>query len=265
MSAACLALVAGGCADDVVRLAYRPGAGERSTYRIEVRAVAVTTIDGERPRRTVADSVLRADHRVLESGEGGSRVEVRLREEGGGPATVFVVRFDPAGRPAEVQRTHGPPGGAIGDLGLSEIFPAAAAVPPDRPLEPGDRWVIDEPAAHGSAPAAGPPSGPARVRGVGRLVALQVDDGRRLARVESSYRTPVRRTAGDAGGSLLLDGSLRTRADVAYDLDDDVVHSVRARTRGRYDVTVLPPTGVAGSAVPGTLDVDLQSTTRRLR
>ncbi|MGH9179777.1 MAG: hypothetical protein ACRD0N_14640, partial [Acidimicrobiales bacterium] len=82
---------------------------------------------------------------------------------------------------------------------------------------------------------------------------------------ESTYRTPVRRTAEDTGGRLVLDGSQSTRADVAYDLEDDVVDSVEARTRGRYRVTLLPPPGVSGVPVPGTLVVDVASTTRRLR
>lgn len=254
------ATLAGGCRDDTVRLSFRPAAGERATYLIDVRAVAVTRIGGQEPRRTVADTVLRANHRVLGSGPDGSQVEVRLRQEDGeGPAAVFVVRFDRAGQPAEVQRIEGLPAGALGDLGLSEIFPAAAAAPPDRPLGPGDRWDIDEPLEHSET------GGGARLSGEGRLVALQVADGRRLARVESSYRTPVRRTADETDGRLVLDGSLRTRARVAYDLDDDVVHSVRARTRGRYAVTLLPPAGVAGIPVPGTLEVEVDSTTRRLR
>lgn len=252
------ATLAGGCREDTVRLSIRPAAGERATYRIDVRAVAVTRISGQEPRRTVADTVLRAHHRVLASGPDGSQVEVRLRQEDGGPTAVFVVRFDRAGQPAEVQRIEGLPAGALGDLGLSEIFPAAAAAPPDRPLGPGDRWDIDEPLEPSET------GGGARLSGKGRLVALQVAGGRRLARVESSYRTPVRRTAEQTDGRLVLDGSLRTRARVAYDLDDDVVHSVRARTRGRYTVTLLPPPGVAGLPVPGTLEVEVDSSTRRL-
>jgi hypothetical protein len=171
---------------------------------------------------------------------------------------VFEVRFDRGGQPTEVQRIEGLPAGALGDLGLSEIFPAAAAAPPDRPLSPGDRWDLDQPLAEDGA------GSQARLAGTGRLVSLHHAGGRPLAEVESSYRTPVRRTAEDTGGRLALDGSQSTRADVAYDLDDDVVHSVEARTRGRYRITLLPPTGVQGAPVPGTLVVDVDSTTRRL-
>lgn len=249
-------LLGAGCSSDSVRLSVLPSVGDRSTYRIEVRAVTVTTIGEGEPRRTVEDAELLARHRVLESGPDGSRVEVRLSRDGAAGPT-FVVRFDRAAQPVEVQRIEGVPTGALGDLGLSEIFPSAAAAPPDRPLAPGDRWAIDEP-----VPLAGP--GPGRLVGEGRLVALEAADGRRLARVESDYRLPVRRTAEETDGRLRLDGSLTTRARVAYDLDDHVVQSVQARTRGRYRVTLLPPVGVAGTPVPGTLVVDVDSTTRRL-
>ena len=256
LAAVALTITLAGCGSDTVRLALLPSVGHRSEYRIAVRAESVTTLTGSEPRRTVEETVLVAAHRVLEAGPDGSRVEVRLSEEGA-PVSTFVVRFDRAAQPVEVQRIEGVPAGALGDLGLSEIFPAAAGAPPDRPLEPGDRWAIDEPAPGGA-------SATARLLGQGRLVALAAADGRRLARVESDYRLPVRRSAEETGGRLLLDGTVTTRARVAYDLDDDVVQSVQARTRGRYEVTLLPPAGVAGAPVPGTLVVDVDSTTRRV-
>lgn len=252
-----VAVLPASCRDDTVRLSFRPQPGERATYRIEVRERTVTTIGDEASRRRVTDTVLRADHRVLDSGPQGSRVEVRLRTEDHDAEAVFVVRFDRAGQAVEVQPAEGSPAGAVADLGLSEVFPAAAAAPPDRPLRPGDRWTHDEPVGPARA-------GTARLVGEGRLVRLQVAGGRRLARVESSYRTPVRRTVADTDGRLELQGTLRTRAEVAYDLDDHLVHSVRARTRGRYGVTLFPPAGADGVPVPGTLDVEVESTTRRL-
>lgn len=244
------------CRADTVRLSLQPAPGERSAYRIDVRAVSVTTIGDGAPRRTVADAVLQARHRVLESGPAGSRVEVQLREEGSGSST-FVVRFDRAAQPIEVQRVEGLPAGALGDLGLSEIFPAAAAAPPDRPLSPGDRWAIDEPVRLASP-------GPGRLVGEGRLVSLAAAGGRRLAQVSSSYRLPVRRTEEETSGRLRMEGALATVARVAYDLDDEVVQSVRARTRGTYRVTLLPPPGVPGAPVPGTLVVEVDSTSRRV-
>lgn len=244
------------CTEDTVRVAFHPAPGDRATYRIEVRATAVTTIPGERQRRTEAETVLVARHRVLEAGPDGSRVRVQVSEAGGATSSTFVVRLDRAAQLTAVQRIEGLPSGTLGDLGLSEIFPAAATAPPDRPLAPGDRWPIDAP-VRVAAP------GPSRLHGEGRLVALQAVDGRELARVESTYRLPVRRTGADTGGRLALDGVQRTRATVAYDLEDGSVRSADARTRGRYDVTLLPPPGVEGRPVPGTLVVDVDSTSRR--
>lgn len=251
-----LALVLSSCGDDTVRLSAVPGAGEEAEYRIRVRAESVAVVGDGEPRRTVEETVLVARHEVQESGAGGSRVSVRLAEEGG-PESALVVRFDAAGRPVAVEQTEGA-AADVADLGLSELFPGAAGVPPDQGLAPGDRWTIDAPVALGA------PAG-ARLTGEGRLVALGTEDGRRLARVESDYRTPVHRTAAETGGQLVLEGSLSTRARVAYDLDDDVVHSVRARTTGTYRVTLMPPPGVTGAPVPGTVAVEIDSSTRRVR
>lgn len=248
-----------GCSPDTVRLAYRPVVGELAVYRISVRAVTITSLAEDAPRRRVVVSVLTARLRVLESGARGSRVEVQLHDKGGERAT-FAVRFDRAGQLTEVERTAGVAAGALGELGLPEIFPAAGAAPPRRPLAPGDHWSIDGPVR-----LAGPRE--ARLAGQGRLVSLGRADGRRLARVQSTYRLPVRRTADATGGRLLLDGTLETRSIVAYDLDDTEVESVTAHTTGRSALTIIPPAdmaGLAGVAVQGTLDIDVSSTSRRI-
>lgn len=243
------------CGEDTVRLSFVPPAGEGAEYRILVRAETVATIAGGEPTRVVDDTTLVARHEVVESGIDGSTVSVRLAEEGG-PGSAFVVRVDRSGRPVTVEQTEGAPA-AVTDLGLSELFPGGAGVPPGRGLAPGDRWTIDVPVAVATPVQA-------RLSGEGRLVGLQAADGRRLARVESDYRLPVHRSAEATGGSLVLDGSLATHARVAYDLDDDVVHSVTAHTSGRYRVTLLPPAGATGPPVPGTVEVEIDSTTRRL-
>ena len=247
-----------GCAPETVRISYRPVVGHAAVYRTSVRAVTVTSVGDEAPRRRVATSVLTARHRVLESGPDGALVEVQLHQQAAARAT-FVVRFDRTGLLREVRRTEGIPAEALGDLGVSEILPAAAAAPPRRLLAPGDGWAIGGPVR---VVAAGPET--ARLVGRGRLVALAVAEGRPVARVDSSYRLPVRRTAADTGGRLALEGTLATRARVAYDLDDDEVSTVDARTSGRLTLTLLPPAGVPGVAVPGTLDVEVSSSSRRV-
>ncbi len=246
----------GACRDGTVRVAFRPERGDRYAYRTEVRAESVTSFGTEPPRRTVADGVLEAHHAVLDTGPDGTTVRVRLRHVGGETAT-FVVRLDRAAQLSEVERVQDLPAEVLGDLGLSEIFPAAAGAPPDRPLSPGQRWEIDEPVRLGGRQ-------PWRLRGRGRLVELGVVDGRHVATVESIYRLPVRRTSGTAQARVLLEGSQATRARSTYALRDGSVVSATATTRARYRLTLRPPEGTGGTAVSGTLVVETRTTTRRV-
>lgn len=245
-----------GCREGTVRLSYRPEPGQRYTYRITVRATTVTTVADEPPRRTKTGTVFVSSQRVLDLDGSGGRVEVRVQEEGG-PAQTFIVNLDRAAQLAEVQSIEGLPAQALGELGLSEIFPAAAAAPPDRPLTPGERWKIDTAVRLVQAPAA-------RLVGNGRLVALGRVDGLDVARVESTYSLPVRRMATPTDNGLTLDGNQSTTAHVTYSIDDGAVLSAKARTTGSFDVTLFPPPGTPGSPVPGTVSVVVSSTTERL-
>jgi hypothetical protein len=245
----------GACREDTVRFAYQPRPGDRYEYRVEVRAAAMARVGDEPPRRTEANDVFEARHSVLEAGPGASRVEVRLNQPGGQPRT-FVVRLDRAAQLTEVQSIEGLPASALGGVGLSEIFPAAAAAPPDRPLAPDDRWSIDEPVQVATPE-------PSRLVGRGRLASLEVMDGREVATVDSTYRLPVRRIAQERFGQLHLVGSQDTRATTSYDLRDGAVVSVRSQTKGTYQVMLLPPPGTPGPPVPGDLVVEVTSVTRR--
>ncbi|HEV7887312.1 MAG TPA: hypothetical protein VGO92_07110, partial [Acidimicrobiales bacterium] len=124
------AMVLGGCKPDGVRLAFRPRPGAVYEYRVEVHAEVTTTIGDTAPRRRVDDNVLHAIHSVLSAGARSSRVRVRLSGESQ-PTRTFVVQLDRAAQLAEVQTIEGLPASALGTLGLSEIFPAAAGAPPD--------------------------------------------------------------------------------------------------------------------------------------
>ncbi|HVF74711.1 MAG TPA: hypothetical protein VM938_06655 [Acidimicrobiales bacterium] len=243
-----VASVAGlaGCQDGTVQVAFRPATGARYDYRVTVTAEVVTRI-GDRPeRRSTEDDVFTARHSVLSTGDDGSRVEVRVEAAAEEPRT-FVVRLDRAGQLAEVQRIEGVPADILGGLGLSEIFPAAAAAPPERGLAPGDRWDIQ-----------------GLVTGTGRLTALGVVGGRNLATVESDYVLPVGRVADDGGNRVRLDGSQRTTATSTHDLRDGAVQEVRAETAGTFTLQLLPPEGTSGPIVPGTLEVRVRSVTTRL-
>ncbi|HEX9968518.1 MAG TPA: hypothetical protein VGB03_00140 [Acidimicrobiales bacterium] len=255
IAAALLLVTAAACADGTVRVAFRPPTGARYTYRVTVTAEVATRIGDRPPRRTTEEDVFTARHAVLSTGPTGSRVEVRLEAEGQEPRT-FVVRFDRAGQLAEVQRIEGIPAGILGGLGLSEIFPAAAAAPPERPLAPGDRWVIDESV---DLP------GSSRIQGTGRVTALGMVRGRKLATVESDYVLPVSRTADEGENRLRLDGTQRTRATSTHDVDDGAVEAVEADTTGTFAIQLLPPEGTTGPVVPGQLEVRVRSTTTRIR
>jgi hypothetical protein len=259
---ALLAVLAGtaplvaGCRSDSVRIGFRPEPGNRYVYRITVHAETVTTLGGQPERRAEADDVLEAHHAVLATGRDGSSVRVRLRQEGAADVT-FVVRLDRAARLARVEQVEGLPSPALGELGLSEIFPPAAGAPPDRPLAPGESWGIDEPVTVGTAEAA-------RLTGRGRLTELGVVDGRDVARVEATYRLPVRRTTGASSGRVLLDGAQDTTTKGTYAIEDGAVVSATATTRGSYRLTLFPPEGTAGAPLTGTLVVELRSRTSRV-
>lgn len=239
-----------------MRLSFRPVPGRRYTYRITVNARTVTKVADVPPRRTSTDTVFVADQRVLELTPSGGRVEIRLREQGGATQT-FVVRLDRAAAVAGVQSIEGLPVQVLGQLGLSEIFPAAAAAPPDRPLAPGQRWTIDT-----AVQVAGPTA--SRLRGTGRLVSLGQIDGLDVARVTSHYRLPVRQPVSPTDNRPSLAGAQTTAAEVTYSIEDGSVMSARARTRGTFDLTLFPPPATAGSPIPGTLAVEVTSTTQRI-
>jgi hypothetical protein len=172
-------------------------------------------------------------------------------------ARTFVVRLDRAGQLAEVQRIEDLPAQALGSIGLTEIFPAAAGAPPAAPLSPGERWVVDEPVSLPGQPRT-------RLRGSGRLTELGVVDGEEVATIDSTFRLAVQGTTELEQGSFALDGSQSTTATATHRLADGAVEEVRAVTRGRYRLTLLPPAGTSGPAVPGTLTVLVRSHTIRV-
>jgi len=230
-------------------------AGDVATYRIDVDADAVTALAERVPRRTTTESVFQARHEVLTVAGGRRNVEIAVAEQGG-PTTTYVVSLDRSGQLTRVASIEGLPTEALGDLGLAEIFPRAAASAPDRALSPGDRWSIDEPIT-----VAG--TEPTRLRGEGRLVRVGVVDGRNTATVQTDFRLPVRRNEVDTGGRLRLDGEQHTTATITYGLADGIVQSAVARTVGSYRIALFPPIGTAGEAVPGTLELTIRSSTRR--
>ena len=248
-------MAAAGCGRGTVHIAFRPATGAHYDYRVTVTARTVTTV-GQDPSQTSSDhQVLRAEQAVLSADADGSRVQIGLTGQDSGTRT-FIVRLDRAAQLAEVQRVEGLPASVLGDLGLSEIFPAAAGAPPDRALAPGDRWSVDEPVTL-------PGLRPSRLRGSGRLVALGIVHGRKVATTETTFRLPVERTVDAPNARILLSGTQVTTSTATRALADGAVQEARAVTTGRFTMTLLPPGG-GGPPLTGTLELRVDSTTRRI-
>lgn len=248
-------LVTSGCEQPSVRLEYRPAAGTRDAYELQVSTTRTTSLKGESSRTERDAFSLRVTHRVLVDG---ARVAVRLTGPGDADRD-FVVRLDRAGQLTSVETVEGLPAAALGSLGLSEVFPASVTAPPARPLRPGDRWDVDVAVLLAGAPAA-------RLVGRGRLAAVGVSDGDELATVETDVSLPVDRVnPTDSGGTAHLVGTQRTRVRTTHRLRDGVLRNATARTVGSYNLTLSPPSPDGGPPVTGTLTVVVTSTTKSSR
>ncbi len=256
VACALAALAASACDDPAIRLTYRPAVGSRTSYELRVRTSTTTRLDGE-PTAARSDSfVLRSDQRVT-AAQAGRDTRVAVRLSGDGQRTRnFMVRLDRAGQLATVETVEGVPAAALGNLGISELLPSAAGALPRRALRPGDRWRISQLLRIGDEPAG-------RLVGRGRLASLGVSDGVNQAIVDTEVALPVDRTTpGEAGETIHLVGSVRTVMRVTQRVADGVVLAASARSVGRYDVTLLPPTIDGGPPVRGTLTVIVTSTTK---
>ena len=227
-------------------------------YETVVESVTVTDLPGGPPITETDQTRLVTHQRVLDVSDEGVRVEVALTRPGIGTRT-FVVLFDRAGQLTAVEQVEGIPAEALGALGLSEIFPAAAGAPPDRPLAPGERWVIDDEVRLGTAETP-----PTRLEGDGRLVALGVEDGDDTATVTSHTRLPVATTTATAAGTRTLDGSQSSDVTATYDLADGGLRRAEAVTVGDFRLVLGPPEGGSGDPFEGTLTVEVRSTVTRV-
>lgn len=238
-----------------MRLTFRPEVGATYRYEVVVRTVTEVTLGDGPPEIREEDVVLTSEHTVLRSGAGGVEVKVLLQEPGGDDR-IFEVVFDRAAQLEEVQSIEGVPDDRLGSLGIAEIFPAAAGAPPDRPLEPGASWIIDDAIQlPGGADAT-------QLTGSGRLVELAVVDGEEVARLTSAAQLPLESTMSTPGGELRLSGTQVTDYSATHDLDDGAVREATSDTVGRFDLEVGPPEGLGASPVTGTLRVEVSSRTR---
>ena len=246
-------LVASSCRDDHVTIAFDPNPGTVLDYHVHVVSSSTTALEGQAVKSSPPSAAdLTARQRVLDAHGETTRVEVELSRVGTGTRT-FVMRFDRAAQLTAVESVEGIPADALGSLGLSEIFPASAGAPPDRPLRPGDRWNIDD-----RVQLAGMDQ-PARLVGSGHLVELGVVDGHDTATVSSSTTLPLTSTTSTLEGVQQLTGTQTTTITVVYDLSNGAVRHASAATTGRFDLVLSPPPGQPGAPIRGTLTVELRS------
>jgi len=245
------------CGRDTVRVSFRPAVG--SNYRFEVRVHSVTTtrLAASEPERSVDDIVLGVEETVVSAAGGEARVQVRLRQAGM-PDRTFVVRLDRAAQLAGVDAIDGLPPSVVGPDALPEILPGAPGAPPDRPLAPGERWIID-------APSRLPGSGDSRLVGSGRLVELSVVDGRKVASTRALTRLPLTSTAAVRGNAVALDGTETTEGTATRDIVDGAVERATTVTRGNFGVVLAPAGDDRGSRAIGSLTIEVTSNTRRVR
>ncbi len=247
-----------GCRPGAVRVAYRPVGGDKAAYLITVRSVSTLHVEGRADEHTDRTTRVRADHEVLSVGADGVRVQVVLRVEADRPQTV-IVRLDRAEQLVGIEPVPGASTAGVDELGVAELFPAAAGAPPDRPLRPGERWHLDSPVVL-------PDSTPTRLVGTGRLDRLSDDGiGHRVATVVSQLRLPVvRRAESTTGRETVLEGVQITEVTTMHDLADGTVRAANATTAANYALRFLPPSGIERPPTLGTLELHITSTTERL-
>lgn len=238
-----------------MRVTYRPRPGSVAVYRVRVHAVVTTTIADRPPTRTEDDETFVARHAVLKRGTRESEVRVRLTSTGTETRT-FVVTIDRAGQLAAVKSVEGLAADLLGGLGISEVFPAAAGAPPDRPLHPATSWTIDEPVALA-------PGDESRLVGTGRVTGFGVVHGRHLITLSTSYSLAAHHANQQSTGTIVLDGTASTMQRTSRDVSDGVVESADATTTGRFTLAVHPDATV-GVALPGRLTLEVRSETRRI-
>ncbi len=257
VAAVVLGLTLVGCRDDRGLITFRPPPGTTSKYTITVTTTTTVELPGNPTPPSSTPVVLHVEQLVLPNAPNGEiRVQLKLTPTGAATRT-YIARFDRAAQLTDIERVEGIPTEALGDLGLTEIFPAAAGAPPARRLRPGDTWTIAE-SLHlpGSAEAI-------PLNGRGKLVELGVIDGHRAATVQSSTSLPLTTTVTSRGGLQHLDGTQTTDLDASYDVTDGSIVSGEARTVGRFSLVLSPPPGTSGEPLRGSLTVEVRTRIER--
>lgn len=246
------------CRDHTVVLGFDPKPGDRYRYRVEVTSESTLSLDDGTDERRSDRVVLEATHTVLEPDGGATRVRVELQDPLGAvrPRT-FIVRYDRAGQLSGIDQLEALPADLLGDLGLSEIFPAAVGAPPDRPLSPGERWEIE-------ADVELPGLEEGRIAGAGRLVSLGVTDVGSVATIATATTFELERSRVTNGSRTRVRGTQVNESSVTRSISDGAVAEATALTRGRYAIALEPDGAAAGGlSVTGVLSLTVRSSTTR--
>jgi hypothetical protein len=256
LAAALVVPVLTACRPDTVRVSFQPRQGTAYAYIVDVTAETLTELEGEAPRRQRQEVRLVEEQTVLDADASGVRVRVFVGEPGS-TGQSFVVRFDENAQLRSIDAAEDASPDIAGAVGVAEIFPGAAGTP-DRRVGPGVHWSTSRAV---SLPGLTGDDAAARITTTGRFVEFAVDGDRRLARVESTTKLPLRSET----ETLIVEGTETIRQLVTYDVADGSVHEATATTTGRFRIIARPPAGTDAEPVPGTLTLTVRSVTRRQR
>jgi len=229
-----------GCRASEVSVGFSPEIGDRYEYHYEIDATITRQLEGAEPEVIELDTELTAEQEVRATTRSGARIRVTLTREGGAPRTA-VVLVDRAGSLRGVELIEGLAASVFGIADAQALVPTHLDGPPDGPLEPGDRWTIDDGARHGH----------------GRLVRLGVVDDEDVAVVRTSITEELDESLTAGASDSDVTGTLRAGSTTSYDLGDGAIRRSRSWSEGELDVLVAPPPGVDAEPVGGTISFDV--------
>lgn len=256
-AAGALCLLLAACDPSTVEIGFEPDVGDRYEFESDVTTDVETTLDGDTEARS-DESMLSAAEEVVSVEDDEVTIEVAL-ERDGVPARTYSVRYNRGDRLSAIDLIEGAPAEAVG-LDLATDLPADLAGPPSGPLDVGMRWEI----ARTVEATDGEEDEPILITGAGRVRSLGVQDGRDVAIVEVTLEVPIRSRIDTASGLVHLSGTQVSVSTSTYDLTDGAVRSDETTITGSVDLVIEPPEGIEAAAVPGSIDYEVTTDTRRV-
>jgi hypothetical protein len=239
-------LALGACRAGTLAIEPQPEVGDRARYRYEIDARVTSTLEGEAPATETIRTELVADQEVVAVTAEGVQADVTLRRDGAAPRQAQVT-LDASGAIRAIELVEGIPSNVLGAAQLGALFPSVA-IPPRRPLAPGDRWTIDEPP----------------LRGEGRVARLGIVDGAEVAVVDTTFTQAVDEAVAAGTSLATLVGDLRSTRSTTYDVRDGALRSSTASSRGDVQATIQPPPGVQAAPALATITYEIAVRVTRL-